>query len=87
MGIFREIFGGSEKNAEFVAPEQTSAAETKINPENKQEILPDSANFTAETGKAVASVETVEEIPEAKNGLEALLNMMDRHNEELPTQN
>lgn len=87
MGIFGEIFGGSEKQAEFKVDTPENAAEQSIIPENKQEILPDAAKFTMETGKSVASVEQVEEIPSAQEQLRELVNQIERHHEELPKQN
>lgn len=88
MGIFGEIFGGSEKNADFKAglPSE-AAAETSINPENKQYILPDASAYTAETGRMVADVETAQEIPNGINSLEAVMNELQPSKEELPQQN
>lgn len=88
MGIFGEIFGGSEKNADFKAglPSE-AAAETSINPEDKQDILPDASTYTAETGRMVADAENVQEIPTSINSLEAVMNELQTSKEELPQQN
>lgn len=88
MGIFGEIFGNSsEKNAEFKAPETTPAAEMQINPENKQEVLPDASKFTAESGRMIADVEKVEEVPSEISKLEEVINQVNQYSEKLPQQN
>lgn len=87
MGTFGEIFGGSKEAAEFKVDQPEAAAEQPITPENKQEILPTASEFTSETGKMVASVERVEEIPAEKSKLEELLNTLESTPETLPQQN
>lgn len=87
MGIFGELFGGSEKNAEFKADQPEVAADQSINPENKQDILPDASTFTAETGKMVADTESAQEIPNGIKSLEAVMNELQATTEELPKQN
>lgn len=87
MGIFGEMFGGSKEAAEFKADQPEAAAEQSITPENKQEILPSASEYTDKTGKMVASVERVEEIPTEKSKFEELLNTLESNPETLPQQN